>query len=263
MSKKYLGIICLLYSGIFSYVVIFDKLKNFLAPQMQIYIKLSIIPMILIGLVMIFNDKVSYKFKFSDLILLLPLILFMIAGDGRLTTSFASNRTLENKIKVVKKQEKKKEEKIEEKVIDTYDFSNPDYEIIDKNYNELSNYITFAKDVKKLDGKTIRVRGFILTENSSLPDGYFTIGKYLITCCTADAGLIGFVAKYDTDKIDTNKWYEIEGVLEKEKDSDNNNFMYINVINIKEIDSKNEEQYVYPCYSYDDGLCKEVTKYDI
>jgi hypothetical protein len=39
MSKRYLGIICLLYSGLFGYVIFFDKLKNFLAPQMQIYIK--------------------------------------------------------------------------------------------------------------------------------------------------------------------------------------------------------------------------------
>lgn len=31
--------------------------------------------------------------------------------------------------------------------------------------------------------------------------------------------------------------------------------MYIKVINIKEIDSKSEEQYVCLCYAYDDGIC--------
>ena len=92
--KRYLGIICLLYSGIFGYVVLFDKLKLFLAPGMQLYIKLSIIPLLLIGLVMIFNSKVHYKFKVSDLILILPLILLIFAGDGRLTASFASNRSM-------------------------------------------------------------------------------------------------------------------------------------------------------------------------
>ena len=115
--KRYLGIICLLYSGIFGYVVFFDKLKMFLAPQMQIYIKLSIIPMLLIGLVMLFNNKVHYKFKISDLVLILPLILLIFAGDGRLTTSFASNRTTnlntENRTKSEEKVEDKKEEIIE------------------------------------------------------------------------------------------------------------------------------------------------------
>ena len=27
--------------------------------------------------------------------------------------------------------------------------------------------------------------------------------------------------------------------------------------------SDSEEQYVYPCYAYDDGLCAEVTKYNL
>ena len=68
MSKRYLGIICILYSLIFAYEVIFDKLKLFLAPQMHIYIKISIIPLLLVGLVMLINNKIDYKFKISDLI---------------------------------------------------------------------------------------------------------------------------------------------------------------------------------------------------
>lgn len=39
--------------------------------------------------------------------------------------------------------------------------------------------------------------------------------------------------------------------------------MYIKVINIKEISSKDEEQYVYPCYAYDSGSCEAISKYDL
>ena len=53
MKKRFLGIICLLYSGIIGYVWFSDKLKNYLAPQMQIYIKIAIIPLLIIGLVML------------------------------------------------------------------------------------------------------------------------------------------------------------------------------------------------------------------
>ena len=284
MSKRYLGLICLLYSGIFGYVVIFDKLKLFLAPQMQIYIKLSLIPLLIIGLVMLFNNKVHYKFKISDLVLILPLILLIFAGDGRLTSSFASNRTTnlntENRTKSVEKVEDKKDEEIielpkseeqieevkeepKEEITETYDFSNVDFEIIDANYSELSNYITFAPKADKFKGQTIRVRGIALKKASYIPDGYFAIGKYAISCCAADAGFTGFIAKYDNSKITEDKWYEVEGILEKGKDKDGYDIMYINVINIKEISSKGEEQYVYPCYAYDDGSCEAMSKYDL
>ena len=279
--KRYLGIICLLYSGIFGYVVLFDKLKMFLAPGMQVYIKLSIIPLLLIGLVMIFNGKVHYKFKVSDLVLILPFILLIFAGDGRLTASFASNRSMNLKnnntiSKESKKQEKKEEPKekkqnitneeqeetIQVKPNETYDFSNPYFDVIDESY-ELSSYLSFSPKAEKYEGKTIRVRGFAIKKADFLPKGYFAIGKYAISCCAADAGFTGFMSKYDNNKIKVNEWYEVEGVLRKGKDKDNNDTMYIEVINIKEIDSNKEEQYVYPCYSYGDNSCSEMTKYNL
>ena len=96
-----------------------------------------------------------------------------------------------------------------------------------------------------------------------MPDGYFAIGKYAISCCAADAGFTGFIAKYDNSKITADKWYEVEGILEKGKDKEEYDIMYIKVINIKEISSKGEEQYVYPCYAYDDGSCEAMSKYNL
>ena len=268
--KRYLGIICLLYSAIFSYVVFFDKLKNFLAPQMQIYIKIAIIPLLIIGLVMLFNNNVHYKFKISDLVLLLPLVLLIIASDGRLSSNFASNRTanLNNRIKVEQKEEVNPNDN-QEPVTPTgeektsYDFTNAFFEIDDKNYSELSSYISFAPKATKFTGKTIKVKGFILEDASYLPENYFGIGKYVISCCVADSTFTGFIVKNNGSEIKEGNWYEIEGVLEPGVDAEGYNIMYINIVNIKEIDSKSEEQYVYPCYTFDDGVCKEVTKYGL
>ncbi len=39
--------------------------------------------------------------------------------------------------------------------------------------------------------------------------------------------------------------------------------MYIKVIYLEQIDSSKEEQYIYPCYAYDDGKCEAVSKYDL
>ena len=98
MSKKYLGFICFIYSAIIFYVWISGLLRNFLAPNMQLYLKISAFVFIPMGLVLLFNNRVNYKFKISDLILLLPIVLLIIAGDGRLTASLANNRF--NNIKI-------------------------------------------------------------------------------------------------------------------------------------------------------------------
>lgn len=272
MSKRYLGIICLLYSSIFGYVVFFDKLKNFLAPQMQIYIKLSIIPLLLIGIVMLVNNKIHYQFNVSDIVLILPLVFLILAGDGRLTSSFASGRV--NNFKVEKKskievsndydsiqlleEEDDKEEELEKE----YDFSNVDFDVVDASYSGLSGYFSSASSSVKYVGKTMRVRGLAIKSAEYLPKGFFAVGKYEISCCAADASFVGFFVKGGVDVVE-NKWYEIEGVLEVGKVSDGYDVMYIKVINIKEISSKDEEQYIYPCYAYDDGLCTEMAKYQL
>ncbi len=273
MSKKYLGIICLLYGGLFTYVVVFDKLKNFLAPSMQIYIKLSIIPLIIIGLVILFKNNNHYQFKVIDLVLILPLILLIFAGDGRLTSSFASNRNTNFKSNNVanketikednEKEEIEEEPKEEEKEIESFDFSNPYFDVVDYNYIDLAYYMAESSKAIKFEGKTIKVKGFALKDIEFMDSNYFAIGKYEISCCAADASYIGFIVKYDKNVISSDKWYEIEGVLEKGKAQDGNDIMYIKIINIQEINSNNEEQYVYPCYSYGEDACTFISKYNL
>jgi len=262
--KRFLGFVSLLYAGIIMYVVVTNKINNFLAPNMQIYLKIAVIPLIIIGLVMLFNNKVRYRFKTSDLVLLLPLIMLILAGNGRLTTNFANNRVLNTSTNDKTKTQEVIEESVEEiseDVIEEYDFSNPDFEVVDENYEKLSSYLTYEPAARVYEGKTVKVKGFAIKYASYIPDGYFTIGRYLISCCAADATFTGFYAQYDIDKIKSGSWYEIEGVLTKGTDNDGYDIMYIKIINIKEIDE--QEQYVYPCYAYGDGTCSEVFKYDL
>ena len=275
MKKCYLGIICLLYALIIVYVWFSNSLRNFLAPNMQIYLKCSFIPLIIMGLILIVN-KGHYKFKVSDLVLLLPLFMLIMAGDGRLSSNFAKNRMTTFKVneKVSNKNEKKDNTNIvvtpkldieveEDNKVEEYNFSNPYFDITDKSYDVLANYITFEKKATKYIGKTIRVRGFAVTDAEYLSNDYFAIGKYAITCCAADANFSGFIVKYDKSKIENNKWYMIEGVIEEGIYNKNEKIQVIRVINLTEIDGKKEEQYVYPCYAYDDGVCTELHKYDL
>ena len=286
MKRRFLGIVCLLYSFIIIYVWMFDKLKNFLAPNMQIYIKLSLLPMIVMSIIMLLNNKVHYKFKFSDLILILPIIMLIFAGNGRLSSGFANNRMTNFNIKQssstneyeiytddlentdeyyenIEKETEPNEDSIKEEDKTIYDFTNPYFDVVDASYDMLGNYFIYEESAKKFEGKTIRVRGFAVKDIEFISNGFSALGKYSISCCAADAGFVGFVIKYDKSSIKNDAWYEVEGVLRQGKDKEGYNIMYIEVINIKEIDSKKEEQYVYPCYSYDDGKCSELSKYDL
>ena len=266
MRIKFLGIICILYSLMILYIWLTDQLKNFLAPQMQLYIKLAIIPLLIIGIVLLLSKNQS-RFVITDIILLLPIILLIISGDGRLSASFASNRATtmnRNKTKVVDKTTKPKEEsKVEQSYNldrNTYNFSKPDFKIEDFNYGELSGYLSFSPNAEKYAGSTITVKGFAIEKPDFTEKGYSAIGKYLVSCCVADASFSGFIIKTE-EKIKDNKWYDIEGVLEKGQDKDGVSLMYINVINIKEIKKNNEPEYVYPCYSYGEKKCQELNKY--
>ena len=124
MKKRFLGIVCILYSLIIIYVWLFDKLKNYLALSMQMYLKVSLIPMLIIGLVLLFGKKDNHKFKLTDLVLLIPIIALILANDGRLTTSLVKNRMStftneekrQSKKEIVNKEEKEKKEE--------YDLSN-------------------------------------------------------------------------------------------------------------------------------------------
>lgn len=266
MRKKYLGLICLVYAGIILFVNHYNILRNFLAPNMQVYLKASIVPLIIIGLVILFSDHFHYKFKVIDIFLLLPVVMLIAAGDGRLTTDFASNRSMNivNNKKNVKK-ENKEEPKEEKKEIDVekVDLTQIDIDVKDESYLDLANYLTYNPKALQNEGKTIRVRGFTIDNTSALPDGYFGLGKYGVSCCTADAGFTGFVVSKSGHTIKANTWYEIEGVFEKTQDLAGYDILSIKLINIKEIDGSKEEQYVYPCYSYDDGQCTEVKKFNL
>lgn len=251
MKKRYLGLICVIYALFIIYEKLVGSLNNFLAPRMQINIIICSIVLFIFGLVLIFNRHIKYEFKVLDLLLLFPLIFLVLAGDGKVSLSLADNRTnnfLGNDSR------KKTNIIIDDKIIENYDFSNVDFDVVDEVYAALADEITFNDNVSQFVGKTIRVRGFIKKEMFGLPSKYMALGKYIVTCCVADSSFGGFIIDYDKSKLENNSWYEIEGIIKKDHD-DYGDIAVIDVINVKEIKSFNESLYVYPCTSYGNENC--------
>ena len=106
--KKYLGFICLLYFCIIIYVFKAEKIKYFLSPSMLFYLKTSLIVLFILTIFVFAFKKFKYKFRLSDLILTIPLIMLVFASDCTFSSSFASNR-----MNIPKKNNKSNETNIE------------------------------------------------------------------------------------------------------------------------------------------------------
>ena len=266
--KKFLGIICIIYSSLIIYVWLSGNLNNYIAPNMQIYIKSSIIPLIIIGIVLLLNN-INYKFKVSDLVLLLPLLLVIMSQDGNLSIDIAKvKKASKNKIKT-------EINTLDNNTIDnnTIDDNTIDnnldeiedfyFDITESTYSYLADYITYMDGARKYVGKTIKAKGFAVDYSDYLTSDYFAFGRYMITCCAADAEFTGFMVKYPKEKIEYGKWYEVEGYLEIGKDSEGYNVMTINPVNVKEVDKNDSNNYVYSCDTYGENACQELQKYDL
>ena len=258
MKKRFLGIVCLVYSFIILYVWLNGLLGNFIAPNMQIYIKSSLLPLIVIGIVLLIDNKLKYTFKLSDLVLLVPLIIVFLAGNGNLSMDIA-------KIKATAKT-KNNNEIVEDinnnEVVRDEEIKDFYFDIIDSNYSYIADYLPYTSGARKYIGKTIKAKGFAVDFSEYFTDEYFSIGRYTITCCAADAEFTGFVVKKLDYKIEYGKWYEFEGYLELGKDVDGDSVMVVNPTKIKKISGDGINQYVYSCESYGKKACKDLLKYD-
>ena len=258
MKKKFLALVCFIYTGIILYVKVAGSLKNYLAPNMQNYLIWSAVPILILGVSLLYGDN-HYKFKVSDLILILPVVMLILSGDGKLTTSLAKARTSNLKKESVVE---KNTDRIQELDLSSYDMSVIDFDITDEVYNTVVDYLNYETNAIDLRGNTIRIKGFVLKNDKSIPDGYFAIGRYAISCCAADSYFLSMMAKYsDMSKIKNGGWYELVGVIDLGKDKAGSDTMFINVVDVKKIKAIND--YIYPCYYYGDGSCSALDDFDL
>lgn len=270
LNKRFLQVIIFVYILIIFYLKISNKLNNFLNPTIQTYLIIAGIIFLFI-LILTIKEGVKYNLKLLDLVLLIPIIAVILSGDGRLNESIALNRgsnlvlknsvqknkeieleEIKEKDKIKDKENKKEKSKKENKQID--------FEIEDDIFQYLADKIVYTENPDKIIGKTIKVRGFYKKDISSFSEKYSAIGKYLISCCAADSTFIGFVIDTEDMSLEDNLWYEIEGELERAEYDQLS--IVIKPSKITKIDGKNEEIYIYPYYSYNNGSTEKVDKYD-
>jgi uncharacterized repeat protein (TIGR03943 family) len=63
-------------------------------------------------------------------------------------------------------------------------------------------------------GQPVRIKGFVVHTNT-IPTQYFTLTRFVITCCAADVYPIGLPIKVATSRADyqPDQWYEVKGKM--------------------------------------------------
>jgi uncharacterized repeat protein (TIGR03943 family) len=81
----------------------------------------------------------------------------------------------------------------------------------DEEYVDVLTTVEMYND--ELKGKPVRVTRFVFRDEN-MPDGVILLGRYTMTCCAADASVIGFFAAIPhSDQLKDGTWLEVEGGL--------------------------------------------------
>lgn len=85
----------------------------------------------------------------------------------------------------------------------------------EEKYGAVLNAINLSP--AEYQGKKIKVYGFVYRDEMLKKDE-FVLGRYALTCCTADAAVYGFsIKEAPVRKFKNDQWYEITGILDTEK----------------------------------------------
>lgn len=246
MKEKLLGIYFIIM-GLMIYILYFvGYLNNFLASKMIVFSLITGVIFLISGILILCNKIRNITLKKDSLLLIVPVIMIFVAGNGELSLELAKKRA--NNLALTG-------------VSSTQSFTDTESDVVLNNNEEVlyelndSNYvITLNKlyeNIDNIEGSKIIIRGFTIKDTSVITAGYFIIGKYIVSCCVADAGVVGILVKEELISVNDNEWYEIEGVINVIEDNTGSKTIAITPTTIESIESEN--MYVYQTYAFLQG----------
>lgn len=110
--------------------------------------------------------------------------------------------------------------------------------------NYVDKFYDMGEDMDDYIGRKIQISGFVY-EDDKMKDNEFVIGRYCMSCCTADLSLTGFLIDYgQAGGLKRNGWYSITGIMGKGS-YDGQVVPEIKALEVQKI-QKPEYEYVYP-----------------
>ncbi|SFT05015.1 TIGR03943 family putative permease subunit [Marininema halotolerans] len=195
------------------------RLQLLVNPKVTPFILISILVLILLGLVQIWEMRRTPAHPVSGwgyLFLLLPLLFFLFIPPRSLDSTMAAKKEITYASAVIPPQATGS---VKKKPHD----SNPHYnkvlqDLMQQRVITLNpdNYVdrmtTIQLHAKELVGKTIRVQGFV--HYAKEEPNKLIVARYVVTCCIADASVVGFPVEIPRGTaFKEGTWIEVTGTL--------------------------------------------------
>lgn len=219
------------FAFLLSYLIITRDLDYFINPRLHYLSVLSVIFLLVLGMVQLKNVEKRGAHPVGGwgyFMVCLPIAFFLVFPSKPLDTSLADNKIYTYVPKQVKESNSSKNESTDVPL----ELSEEEWQIpykkkaaelkklplivlTNENYVEVSNLLMMYPE--QFTGKKIRTVGFVYREEGFKAD-QFVLARLSMTCCVADAGVIGFlIDSPQSSQFKKDQWFQIEGTFELKK----------------------------------------------
>lgn len=219
------------FALLLSYLIITRDLDYFINPRLQYLSVISVLFLLVLGMIQLKNVEKRGAHPvgvWGYVMICLPIAFFLVFPSKPPDTSLADNKMYT----YVPKQVKETKPSTDESTDVPQELSEEEWEIpykkkaaelkklplivlTNENYVEVSNLLMMYPEQFK--GKKIRAVGFVYREEGMKAD-QFVLGRLSMTCCVADAGVIGFlIDTAESNLFKKDQWFQVEGTFELKK----------------------------------------------
>lgn len=215
-------------------LLISGEISLFVNPRFKWLMGVSVLLLIILGLVQMWNIKGGEMHRigfWGYALVMLPVLMFIFLPPKALDASMAAKKgvtfitpqTSQQNQATPREETFASEEEVPVEVEPEIELENPYKELLqkiktepiitltEKNYADYLNTISLYS--KEVEGKKIRLIGFVYRDDT-LKKNEFVTGRFTVTCCTADATVVGFITSYkQSDQFKLNQWIEVTGTL--------------------------------------------------
>ncbi len=221
-------IVCFGIALMLSSLLITGEITLFIHPKLKWLVGLSIGLLVILGIIQLWQIGAGELHRigwWSYSIVLLPIIVFLLVPPKALDASIASKKGVTYLDGSVLNKQQENSTKTDltyaEEVFDDFKKGIEPYkkmpviEFSDQEYGDAYTMIySFPNEV---EGKKIKLKGFIYFD----PEKKYqpVISRFTITCCAADATVVGFYLKTDQE-FKENQWIEATGTIRIKKEEE-------------------------------------------
>ncbi|MBN2442486.1 MAG: TIGR03943 family protein [Spirochaetales bacterium] len=214
-------LILLCYACSILFLILSNKLYDFLHPRMFIFAIIAVIILFIISgyqcLKIFKSDIKNRSFQKGFLIFIIPLFLGFAARNIDTSSALAQAQGNGDGQIVELDAVSKKYTDVDIKEL----LKRPVIKVDDKEYYKIQ-FILY-ENAELFSGKEIDIIGFLYRDDDFTQPDIFLLARYIMWCCAADAVLSGYVCDYpDTDKLHMDTWVRVSGTLGISSYVDNN-----------------------------------------